>query len=319
MPLTPRQTAPLLILAGPTGVGKSDLALAVARRWGGAIVSADSMQVYRGLAIGTAQPSAGELAEIPHRLVGHVDPTEPYDAARFVAEAEEAVAELRDADLIPLIVGGTGMYLKSLTEGLFEGPSRDPETRRRLHAEAEASGPEALHERLAAVDPEAAARIMPRDTMRIVRALEVFETTGRPLSAWHADSRREGPRHVARYVIVTRDREDLYHRIDTRVRRMLDAGWVDEVRGLLRDGVSETAPAFRALGYREILAHLRGELAGVGLEPAIAQTSRKYAKRQLTWFRAVKDAEWIDLTEVESGTGEKDLAEMRLARAWGLE
>lgn len=315
----PPNSDSLLILAGPTGVGKSDLALAVARQWGGGIVTADSMQVYRGLAIGTAQPSAAELAEIPHRLVGHVEPTEPYDAARFVADAEAAVAELRETGRVPLIVGGTGMYLKSLTEGLFEGPSRDPEARRRLHAEAEASGPEALHARLAGVDPDAAARIMPRDTQRIVRALEVLETTGRPLSAWHADSRREGPRHAARYVIVTRERDDLYQRIDTRVRRMLDAGWVDEVRGLLRDGVPETAPAFRALGYREILAHLRGELAESDLEPAIAQTSRQYAKRQLTWFRAVKNAEWIDLTEADSGTGEKEQAEGRLARAWGLE
>jgi tRNA dimethylallyltransferase len=306
-------TDPLRILAGPTGVGKSDLALDAARRFGGGIVSADSMQVYRGLVIGTAQPSADEQREIEHRLVGHVDPREGYDAARFIVEAEAAIAEFHQRGLLPLVVGGTGMYLKSLTEGLFEGPSRDPALRRRLEAEAREQGLERLYERLRAVDADSARRILPGDALRIIRALEVHELTGRPLSWWHRESRKHGPRHTARYVVVTRDREELLRRIEARARRMLEAGWIEEARALLDAGIPPEAPAFRALGYREILMHLRGELPRSDLPDAICRVSRQYAKRQLTWFRAVPGAVWINLSERTPSEAARDLA-----RAWAL-
>lgn len=302
----------LLILAGPTGVGKSELALEIARGRG-AIVSADSMQVYRGLAIGTAQPSREEQDAIPHRLVGCADPREMYDAARFVTEAEAALAELRARGLLPLIVGGTGMYIRSLTSGLFEGPSRDAEVRRALHEQSREQGPEALHARLAEVDPEAAARIQPRDEVRIVRALEVFQTTGRPISAWQRESRQGGPRHARKLAILTRDREDLHDRIHRRTLKMLEAGWIEETRALLEAGVPRDAPGFRALGYREILLHLDGALAEADLPAAIALASRQYAKRQLTWFRAERDAVWINLTPLTPAQ-----ALRAIGQAWGL-
>jgi len=310
-PSSPAASSPLLVLAGPTGSGKSEVALSLARRIGGAIVSADSMQVYRGLAIGTAQPSPEEMAEIPHRLVGHVDPRDRYDAARFVADAEAALAELRAAGRTPIIVGGTGMYLRSLLDGLFEGPSRDAEVRRRLDAEAEALGPEALHRRLGEIDPESAARILPRDRVRIVRALEVHEITGRTISWWQAESRRHGPRHEARFVVADRERGDLYARIDRRVERMLGAGWIDEVRRLLAEGIPPEAPAFRALGYNEILMHLRGELDRAALSSAMARASRQYARRQIIWFRAVRNAAWVQWTGLDA-----ESAADAVLRAW---
>lgn len=303
---------PLCILAGPTGAGKSALAIALARRLRGAVISADSMQVYRGLAIGTAQPTGPETREIPHFLIGFLDPRERFDAARFTAAAEDAEARARAAGRLPMIVGGTGLYLRALVEGLFEGPSRDAGTRRRLEAEARERGDEALHARLARVDPAAAARIGPRDRVRIVRALETFEVTGRPISALWAEGRRGGARRAARYVIVTRDRAELYDRINRRAEAMLAAGWVEEVRGLLAAGVPEDAPCFRALGYGEVLRHLRGEFGREALADAIQRASRHYARRQLVWFRAVREAVWVNLSALS-----EEAACEEVARAWG--
>lgn len=290
---------PLLVLTGPTCSGKSALALELAERGGGVILSVDSQQVYRGLIIGTGQPTPEEQARVEHRLVGHVDPRERYDAARFVADAEAAIAEIRAAGKTPLLVGGTGMYLKALLEGLFEGPARNPEVRARLESQARADGAAALHARLASVDPEAATRIHPNDEVRIVRALEVFEVTGRTISSFQAEDRRRGPRHASRFVVVNRPVGVIDARIARRTDAMLDAGWVEEVRDLLAAGLPPDAQGLRAHGYPEIVRYLTGAPGAAKsraeLSAQITLVVRKYSKRQRTWFRAVAGAKWIEI------------------------
>ena len=304
------EAAPILVITGPTASGKERLALAVAlvvtpgappgsrlgqaRRPGGEIVSADSMKVYRGLDIGTAKPSADDRRAVPHHLVDVADPDETFSAARWLALAEAAIAGIRARGRVPVVSGGTPFYLKALLEGLFEGPAADPDLRRRLRAEAAERGPEHLHGRLAEVDPAAARRIHPNDLRRIVRALEVFEKTGRPIS----DLQRQWGRRRGEWrplvVAIRRHRDDLTGRITERVRRMLAAGLVDEVRGLLARGKGLARGPRQALGYAEVLAHLGGDLAEADLLPAIVAHTRQFARRQMTWLKRFEDVAWLD-------------------------
>jgi len=284
---------PILIITGPTASGKERLALAVAEHLGGEIVSADSMKVYRGLDVGTAKPSAEARRAVPHHLLDVADPGETFSAARWLALAEAAIADIRARRRVPVVSGGTPFYLKALLEGLFEGPAADADLRRRLRAEADARGSGYLHARLARVDPEAAGRIHPNDLRRIVRALEVHEKTGRPISdlqrQWGARRGEWRPLVVA----IRRGRDDLTRRITDRARRMLAAGLVDEVRGLLRQYGRLAKGPRQALGYAEVLAYLAGDLAEDDLLEAIVAHTRQFARRQVSWLRRFEGVTWL--------------------------
>jgi tRNA dimethylallyltransferase len=288
------------VLAGPTASGKSAAALELASRIGAEILSLDSMAVYRGMDVGTAKPSAEDRARAPHHLIDLVEPDENFSVADYLAAAEAACRGIVSRGRTPLFVGGTGLYLRSLLRGVFEGPAAAPDVRRRLEAEAEAHGPEALHARLKSVDPTAAARLHPNDVRRVVRALEVAELTGRPLSEQQEQpplSPAERPRHVD---WLSPPREWLYRRIDARVDAMMAAGLLDETRRLLArpGGLGRTAR--QALGYRELIDHLEGRLPLAEAVDLIKLRTRQFAKRQHTWFRNLEECRATEITGGEA-------------------
>jgi len=272
----------LVAVLGPTASGKSALGLELAEGLKGEILCCDSMQVYRGLDIGTAKPTAAEQARVPHHLLDLVDPAEPFHAARWAAAARTAVAEATARGKLPIVVGGTGLYFRALVRGLFEAPPPDPAIRQRHQEEARAEGVHALHRRLNEIDPEAAARILPGDLLRISRALEVFEQTGVPLTALHRAAPAPDP--VDAFTIVLEPPQpELRARVEARVDAMMAAGFLDEVRALRSAGFG-AARALQALGYRQLGLHLDGALS---LEEAVLETKRAtaaYARRQRTWF-----------------------------------
>jgi tRNA dimethylallyltransferase len=276
----------LWVILGPTASGKSALATALARRTGAEILSADSMQVYRGMDVGTAKPSAAERAEVRHHLIDVVDPDQPFTVARFVEMADEVIRSTR----APLILtGGTPLYYKALFEGLFGGPAADEDVRQRLRA----LPGEALHRRLAGVDPAAAARIHANDTKRLVRALEVFELTGQPISSFQTEWSQQGRRHAATWIGLSWEKEALNRRINVRVKDMIAAGWVDEVRMLLSRYGELSHTAAEATGYRELIEHVRGNMS---LDDAIEQikiATRQLARRQMKWFRRFAEVRWL--------------------------
>jgi tRNA dimethylallyltransferase len=283
-----------LILSGPTGSGKSRLALELAERLGAEIVSMDSMALYRGMDIGTAKPSAEDRRHVPHHLLDVLDPWESASVAWWLEQAGHRCQEIRERGHRPLIVGGTPLYLKALLYGLFAGPPADEALRRRLTEEAAQAGPVTLHERLARVDPASAARLHPNDVRRIIRALEVWELTGQPLSAWQTQWRAEpapGPGEgLPRVLWLDLPRALLYERIDARVRRMLYQGLIEEVRALRQLPRSLSREASQALGYKEMFDYLDGRAHLEETIQRIQTRSRQFAKRQLTWLRHLKQA-----------------------------
>lgn len=283
----------LLIVLGPTAVGKSRVAVDLALRFGGEVISGDSIQVYRGFDVGTDKPTPETRRGVPHHLVDIVGPEVQFTAADFVREALAAAGAVAGRGRLPIVAGGTGLYLKALCDGLFPGPGRDPALRAALETEVRERGLEALYRRLEALDPEYAAKVRGRDRVRIIRALEVHAATGRPISEhFRATESPLKGRRVVRLGLRL-EREELYARIDRRVDRMFARGLVDEVRGLVARGIPESAPPFRALGYSHVLRHLRGE---IGRDEAAALTkadTRHYAKRQMTWFRKMADVVWF--------------------------
>jgi tRNA dimethylallyltransferase len=283
----------LIAIVGPTASGKTDLAIDLARHLGTEIVSADSMQFYRGLEIGTAQPTVVQLARVPHLFIGNLDPSVEISAADYADAARAHVARLNALGKPAVVVGGSGLYIRALIDGLFEGPAADPDIRARLHERAEAGETPQLYAELQGVDPDYAARIQPGDLRRIVRALEVFELTGRPLSALHAEHRQLADPLNALQIGLDWRRDRLYDRINRRVQAMFDAGLLDEVRQLLDAGHEPDLERLRPLGYRECIQHLRGELSLPDTIAAIKQATRRFAKRQLTWFRADERIHWI--------------------------
>ncbi|RMF23192.1 MAG: tRNA (adenosine(37)-N6)-dimethylallyltransferase MiaA [Deltaproteobacteria bacterium] len=278
----------VLFVVGPTAIGKTELAAHLARRFDGEVVGADSRQVYRYMDVGTAKPPAALRAEIRHHLIDVVDPDEPFDVARWRAAALDALAEIEARSKTAIVCGGTGLYLRSLLRGLFSGPAADEELRRRF-ADEERKRPGTLRDRLRRVDPASAERIHPNDMVRTVRALEVYELTGRPLSHWHAEhGLRERP-FQALLIEPTVAREVLHRRIAERSRAMVRAGLLEEVRQLARRGYGRELPAFAAIGYREAWQCLAGELRVEDLAERITVATRRYARRQLVWLRGQMD------------------------------
>ena len=283
----------LVVVLGPTAVGKSRVAVDLALCFGGEVVSGDSIQVYRGFDMGTDKPSEETRRGVPHHLIDVVGPEVQFTAADFVREALAAARGIAARGHLPIVAGGTGLYLKALLDGLFPGPGRDEAVRAALEAEAKEKGLDALFRRLEAVDPEYARKIRSRDRVRIVRALEVHATTGRPISEHFRSTESPVKGRTVIRIGLRLERDALIKRIEARVDRMFARGLIEEVRGLLARGIPETAPPFRALGYRHVLRYLKGE---TGRDEAIALTktdTRQYAKRQMTWFRKMAGVVWF--------------------------
>jgi tRNA dimethylallyltransferase len=284
-----RKRLPLVVLAGPTGVGKSALALTLAERFSGEILSVDSAQVYRGLDVGTDKPAAAERLRVPHHLLDLRDPAEDYSAGAFVADARRAVADVHARGRLPLLVGGTFLYFRAYLEGLGPDlPPADPERRRRLADEADRVGWPALHARLARYDPAAATRIHPHDAVRIARALEILDLSGRGPSG-HRPVPRPEPGPILRLVVTVHDREAHRRRLDARLSNMLARGFLDEVRALYERGdLDPQRPALRAVGYRQLWAYCAGSC---GYEEALTRArvaTAHLAKRQATWIRSLR-------------------------------
>jgi len=283
----------IYVLLGPTAAGKSAVGMEVARRAGAEIISIDSMQVYRGMDIGTAKPSPAEREAVPHHLLDIREPRESFSTAEYVELADAAVRDIVSRGRLPLFVGGTALYIKSLICGIFEGPSADWDFRRRLRAEAAEKGSEALHARLAKIDSEAAARIHPGDMRRIERALEIYEKTGRRPSELRQEWKSDSQRYEAAMAGLDVDREVLRERINARVDSMMAAGWLDEVRRLVAAGGLARGPS-QALGYAQLARAAAGELPLEEALEDIKAKTRRFAKRQMTWFRGFGDAvKWV--------------------------
>jgi tRNA dimethylallyltransferase len=280
-----------LALVGPTGAGKTELGIALAQQFDAEIINADSRQVYRRLDVGSAKPTPQQRTAVPHHLVDVVEPDEPFNCARFRQLALTAIDDVKRRGKRVLIVGGTGLYVKALLHGLFDGPSPDPALRAALlHEEGQTPG--TLHRRLRAVDPAAAARLHPHDRIRLVRALEVQHLTGRPISEWQAEHHFGSGALDARVLGLWLPRAELYARINARCQAMVDAGLIDEVRRLYAEGFAPDLPALRSPGYREIGEYLRGLCDLPAAIARMAQATRHLAKRQLTWFRADPEIAW---------------------------
>jgi tRNA dimethylallyltransferase len=285
---------PLLAIVGPTAVGKSRLAVELAGALDGEIVNADALQVYRGFDVGTAKPSVEERRRIRHHLVDVLEPDRRFSAGEFARRARAAIAAIEAAGRTPIVVGGSGLYLKALLEGISPLPPGDPAVRRELDRRLEEEGLPPLFRDLERLDPATAARLAPGDSQRVLRALEVALASGRPLSAWIARQPFGAEQLPALRVGLTLPRGILYDRIAGRVGHMVELGWVEEVAALLRRGLDPSLPAFQAIGYRQMVRHVLGEWT---LETAVAETvraTRRFAKRQLTWFRKDRNVTWCE-------------------------
>jgi tRNA dimethylallyltransferase len=280
------------VLLGPTASGKSRLALELAARHALEIVSMDSAQVYRGMDIGTAKPSAEERARVAHHLVDIIEPTQSYSAGRFRADCVRAIEDILGRGRIPLVVGGTMLYYRALAQGIDPLPPAEPELRRQIDARAVRHGWPTLHAELARIDAAAAARIAPNDAQRIQRALEVFELTGKPISAWQASARQELPFRLKAYALVPQDRAELHRRIAERFERMLRDGLVDELAALRkRYDLHPALSSMRCVGYRQAWGYLEGEYGMDALRDKGIAATRQLAKRQLTWLRRLPGLE----------------------------
>ena len=284
----------ILVIAGPTAAGKTAVSIAMAKRYGGEVVSCDSMQLYKYMDIGSAKPSPEEMDGVPHHMIDVIDPREDFSVAVYQEMAKAAIADILERGRLPVICGGTGLYLNALLYEMDFGPSRrDSDYRRDLEKLAEEKGEKALHARLAAVDPASAERIHPHNIKRVIRALEAAELDGRPLTAFE-NVRKRSDAYTARLLGVTWDRPVLYRRIDERVDRMLAAGLEKEVRGLMARGFTSDDIAMKGIGYKELIDHFNGLYPYDEAVRLIKRNTRHYAKRQLTWFRKYEDMVWFN-------------------------
>ncbi len=284
----------IIVVVGPTGIGKTALSLALAEVADVEIISADSRQIYRYLDIGTAKPTAEECAVAPHHFISILDPDQPYSAGEYAKDARQLIDDILKRGNLPLIVGGSGLYVRALLDGFFDEPGKDLELRAALKTRLENEGPEALHAQLAKVDPALAAKTHPNNTRRIVRALEVFELANRPIT--EIQKQQKNPLQIPwRRFGLNMDREKLYDRINLRVDKMIEAGLVDEIKGILERGYDPDLNSLNTVGYKEIISYFNAEISLDEAVELIKRNSRRYAKRQLTWFRAEEHTTWIDL------------------------
>lgn len=289
---------PLIILTGPTAAGKTALSVRLAKAIGGEIISADSMQVYRGMDIGSAKATKEEMGGIRHHLIDVLEPSEEFNVTRFQSMALDAMKEIQEAGHIPIVAGGTGFYIQALLYDIdFTENDGDMAFRHELERLAEEKGPECLHERLKQVDPESAAAIHPNNRKRVIRALEFYEKTGMKISDHNeAEQKKESPYQFV-YYVLTMDRARLYERIDARVDRMAAAGLVDEVKALKDAGLTKDMVSMQGLGYKEILDFLDGNMSLEEAVSVIKRDTRHFAKRQLTWFKRERDVTWLNLPD----------------------
>jgi tRNA dimethylallyltransferase len=286
----------LLAIVGPTASGKTPLSLILANRLAAEIVSADSRQVYRLLNIGTAKPTKEEQSRIPHHFVDILEPSEDYNAGRYGVEARQKIVELFRSGKRPILVGGSGLYVRAVIDGFFEGPGKDPHIRAQLEERLEKEGPEPLLAELRAVDPSAADRMELRKPRRIVRALEVYAATGKPISIYHQEQSSSPTFNVVQFALAGR-RESLYRQIEHRVDSMLTDGLIEEVKSLQNRGYDRSLNSLNTVGYKEVFDFLEGKTTYEQMTELIKRNTRRFAKRQLTWFRADDRIHWIDADE----------------------
>ena len=297
----PTAAPPIVAVVGATATGKSALGLALAERLpgGGEIVNADALQVYRGFDLGTAKPDAAARRRVPHHLIDVLEPHERWSAGEFARQARLAIAAIRERGRWPIVVGGSGLYLRALFAGISPIPAGDPEVRERLRRRAASEGLRPLAAELAELDPVTAARLAPGDRQRVLRALEVALVSGRPLSAWIARQPFGTQSIAAIRVGLTLPRSILYDRIAGRVSRMVESGWMEEVRGLLERGLDPGLPAFQAIGYRQLVHHVQGEWPVARAVDETVRATRRFAKRQETWFRREPDVTWFSAEDLD--------------------
>lgn len=292
---------PVLVLAGPTAVGKTALSLGLAEHFGAEIISADSMQVYKGMDIGTAKATPREQARVPHHMIDVADPALPYSVADYVGQAGPLLQDILARGRLPLITGGTGFYIQALLKGLdFSETQKDTAIRNRLQERMETEGPAALYRELVEKDPAAAAAIHPHNRKRLIRALEYFEETGQRISELNLKQQAQESPYRTLYLVLNLPRERLYRRIEERVEQMFRAGLVEEVKALKDKGIPAESTAMQALGYKEVLAYLEGRCSREEAMVRIKLGSRHYAKRQLTWFKREQRAIWLDKSHYEN-------------------
>ena len=289
---------PLIIIAGPTAVGKTALSVALAKRIGGEVISADSMQVYRGMDIGTAKVTEEETCGVPHHMIDVLDPKEPFNVMTFRSMVKDLIRDVSSRGRVPVLVGGTGFYIQSvLYDVQFEEDASSEELRRTLEREAALQGAERMHERLKALDPEAAEAIHPNNIKRVVRALEYSLSTGRKISDHNREQRQRSSPYQFLFYVLTMDRAALYRRIDMRVDQMMEQGLLEEVKRLRDEGVTSDMVSMQGLGYRQIFDYLEGIATLEEAVERIKKETRHFAKRQLTWFRREPEARWIKVSE----------------------
>lgn len=294
----------IVVICGPTGIGKTSVAIEAASVFGGEIINADSMQIYKYMDIGTAKPTPQEQARVPHHLIDILEPDEFFDAAKFSGMAHEKIMELRERDILPFVVGGTGFYIKALVHGLFQAGSADHTARTRLKEEAADKGAEVLYKRLCEYDPDAAEKIHPNDTYRIIRAIEIYEKTGKTISEHRHEHGFSDTLFRALKIGLDTDREILYDRINQRVDAMIAEGFLDEVRMLLDRGYSKDLKAMQSIGYRHLTEFIQERLSYDEALRLLKRDTRRYAKRQLSWFRADAEVIWKEADQL------KDICEL---------